>query len=217
MGKASHLLWDLTAPGASLAVPGPLSAPARATQTQFLIKHSFKTICPAAPASFPELLPGWQLLLGSSQLLIREQALMLPKPMLRYLHHILPHSKRLPQGPPSLRDSAFPLLFPPPHTRSSVLCKPGWDAAISRAHFCSLMLEPSLNICTCPHHTSCCSPFSNSLEWLERVYIKKSMLEVLSKQLLTCTFCSLLSRSLPCSGAGCSQAQCGLKLQSRTF
>lgn len=54
-----------------------------------------------------------------------------------------------------------------------------------------LSFETSLNICRCTHGTSCSSPSSGSLQRLERVCTQRSMLDLLSKQLLIRTLCSL--------------------------
>lgn len=49
----SHLLWDVIPKGVFLDVPGPLtdslSTSARAIQTRYLVKQSFKNVCPPAP------------------------------------------------------------------------------------------------------------------------------------------------------------------------
>lgn len=199
--RTSRLLWDVIPKGVFPDIPGylpdSLSAPARVIQTRYLIKLPFRNVCPAAPNHLLGAPAGVAAVCrcdGRRQApshlnCSKKAALTLPVSILSHLYYILPCSITLFQG--LLLFCALTFMLSPLQTRSTIICVLFSTFNISRSHFCPLTLETSLNICRCTHSTSCSSPFSSSLEWLERVCTQRSMLDLLSKQLLICTLCSL--------------------------
>lgn len=197
--RTSRLLWDVIPKGVFPDIPGSLphslSAPARVIQTRYLIKLPFRNVCPAAQNHLPGAPAGVAAACGcdgrcqapSHLNRSKKAALTLPVSILSHLYYILPRSTTLFQRLLSL--CAFTFILSPPankvHNHSRFIFHLG------HLQVSLLSFETSLNICRCTHGTSCSSPFSGSLQWLGRVCTQRSMLDLLSKQLLIRTLCSL--------------------------